>query len=311
MNDAVIEEFVSVDERLAALSHLQWVHLEVTHQLQGALSLEAPYSLGALYRSVFGLGLHEQSEDAFQLFAGDQDDVLRPWWLWPPEIGADTWLPAGVLLQCRLTLQVQALPHLDACLEAMSAFGEHGLGRQRVSAVLTDVRVISPSGPVDLGATAPERWTADAVWVAAQQEAASGHVATLAVQAHTPLRLKEGGQILRSAPSLETLVQRCLGRAQLLLPEGSGALLTRDAKATLLAACQGQPARGVALGSVRVPRYSARQKRAMEIDGLVGTWSYAGADVSRVLPWLRLAEHLQVGGKTTLGFGAMRVHCSP
>lgn len=297
---------VAPDAPPTALCHLQWLHLEISHRLQDALALEAPYTLGALIRSVLGLALNRRSPAAFALFVGDQDDMLRPWWLCPPEVGDATWLPAGALLKSRLTLMPDALPHLSACLEALADFGTLGLGSRRAPAVLIDVRVIGPAGPQPLTATVPALWSGDAVWQAAQAETPAGADAgPLQIQAHTPLRLKERGQVLRRAPTLEALVHTCFSRAQRLLPPGSGVLLHGPAKAVWLRGDQGQWPRQVELGGIRVPRYSARQGRAIEIDGLIGHWRYDHAGAA--LPWLRLAEHLQLGGKTTLGFGALQV----
>lgn len=301
-----------------ALSALRWVHLEVSHQLQAPLILEAPFVLGALYRSVFGLALSQRSGAAFELFFSGQDDAPRPWWWWPPEVGTATHLPAGALLVSRLTLQESALPHLDACLTSLADFYTHGLGARRAPALLTDVRVLAPWGPVPLDDKDPPCWRADALWHAAQEEALGLHKAQQAqegqeacrvhVRACSPLYLKEDGRVLRDAPTLQTLVRRSMGRAHLLLPAGSGALVPRQEKMDWLESFGGMAAQDVQLACVHVPRYSARQGRAMHIDGVAGHWSY-GHTALAALPWLRLAEHLQLGGKTTLGFGAVQVTC--
>jgi len=304
-----------------ALGALRWVHLEVSHQLQAPLSLEAPFALGALYRSVFGLALKQRSGAAFALFFSGQDDAPRPWWWWPAEVGTATHLPAGALLVSRLTLQDSALEHLDACLAALADFYTHGLGARRAPALLTNVRVLAPWGPVLLEDKEPPCWHADALWQAAEDEALGLHKAQAAqaeqggqavcgvhVRACTPLYLKEGGRALRHAPTLQTLVRRSMGRAHLLLPAGTGALVDWQDKMTWLDAVSSMAAQDVQLACVRVPRYSARQGRALHIDGVAGHWSY-GPSALAVLPWLRLAEHLQLGGKTTLGFGTVQVTC--
>lgn len=304
-----------------ALSALRWVHLEVSHQLQAPLTLEAPFALGALFRSVFGLALSRRSGEAFELFCGGQDDAPRPWWWWPPEVGTATRLPAGALLVSRLTLQDSALPHLDACLAALADFHTHGLGARRAPALLTNVRVLAPWGPVLLDDKEPPCWHADAVWQAAEEEALGLHEGQTAqameqtqalgvhVRACTPLYLKEEGRVLRHAPALQTLVRRSMGRAHLLLPAGSGALQAHQDKMGRLDTFSGIAAQDVQLACVQVSRYSARQGREMHIDGVAGNWSYSRAALA-ALPWLRLAEHLQLGGKTTLGFGTLKIDSS-
>jgi hypothetical protein len=300
-----------------ALDALRWVHLEVSHQLQAPLTLEAPFALGALYRSVFGLALSRRSGPAFELFFGGHDEAPRPWWWWPPEVGTATRLPEGAVLVSRLTLQASALSHLDACLVALADFHTLGLGARRAPALLTNVRVLAPWGPVPLDDKDPPCWHADALWQAAREEAIRLQEAqqeeeqarAVQVRACTPLHLKEDGRALRCAPALDTLVRRSMARAHLLLAPSSGALLHGQDKADWLDHCSGVAPHGVQLACVRVPRYSARQGRALHIEGVAGHWSYGPAALA-ALPWLRLAEHLQLGGKTTLGFGALKVDSS-
>lgn len=263
--------------------------------------------LGAMYRSVWGRALHSRLPQAFDLFFNGNAD-LRPWWIRPADVGLSTQLPEGMLLRSRITLQESAWPYLNAALDSLSDFRVYGLGRERAPALLTDVRGMTPSGAQPLGSAMPHFWDAASVWQVAQQETIS--LAPLQLHTHTPLRLKEGGNLLRHFPDMDTLVQRCMGRAQMLLPDGSGALLARDEKHAWLSSCKDLPAENVDLSHFMVERYSARQGQSMPIEGVAGSWSYC-AQSRHALPWLRLAEHLQLGGKTTIGFGAFSVDAVP
>ena len=294
--------------RATALRSLRWIHLELTHQLQGELQLDAPMTLGSLFRSVWGLALHSRSPQAFEPLFGPSAEAYRPWWWSPPDIGQDTRLPAGSRLVSRLSLQDTAWPHLGACLDALVDFGLHGLGPERVPAELRQVRLLGPDGAGSLHQGAQNaHWDALEVWQSALREAADwGHAAPMRVWARTPLRLKDQGLPLQQAPSLQTWVLRCMGRVQMLLPQGAGALLAAADKQAWLERCEGVTAQGVTLWQQQLSRYSARQQHTMQIGGLCGNWSYPAR--GRVAwPWLRLAEHLQLGGKTTLGFGAVQV----
>lgn len=301
-------EMTLIQPDLGRLAQLRWVHLELTHQLQDDLTLDAPFTVGALYRSVLGLGLKKYSPEAFFVFFGDHTKVPRPWWCWAAETHSTIHLPAGTYLPARLSIQETALPHLSACLQAFTDFVHHGLGRQRIPALLTDVKVMAPTGVQTLTEQAPPCWSADTVWQVAQQEAAQW-VAPVQIQTHSPLYLKEDNQPLRHAPSLETLIVRCMGRAKMLLPLDSGSLMSHQAKMDWQTYGRCILPQEVALLSTGVSRYSARQGRAMYIEGLCGRWSYPPESLA-ALPWLRLAEHLQLGGKSTLGFGAVQVQDS-
>lgn len=294
--------------RASALRSLRWMHLELTHQLQDELQLEAPMALGTLFRSVWGLALHQRSDRAFELLFGPSQEIYRPWWWSPPDIGHDTRIAAGHQLVSRLSLQDMTWPHLGACLDAVADFGVLGLGPQRVRADLRQVRLLGPdgAGPLHQGGQAAQ-WDGLEVWQAALREAADWSPTTpMRVWARTPLRLKDHGLPLQQAPSLQTWVLRCMGRVQMLLPQGAGALLAPTDKQAWLAHCEGMTAQGVTLWQQQLSRYSARQQHTMQIDGLCGNWSYP-ARGRAAWPWLRLAEHLQLGGKTTLGFGVVQV----
>lgn len=288
-----------------ALEQLRWVHLEVTHQLQDSLTLQAPYALGALMRSVFGLALHRHSPLAFELFFGEHNEDLKPWWWRPADIGVATWLPAGRKLQSRLSLHSSAVQHLEACVSALSDWDTLGLGSQRVPATLVQAQLMGPDGasPLTQNAHLPQ-WDAHSVWQQAQKE--QNDSSALRVQTQTPLRIKQQGRVLQSAPSLEALTSGCMGRVQRLLPAGSGAMLCHAEKQHWLQQLRDIAVHTPQLHTTSVPRYSARQRHAMHIDGLCGYWDYTD-HASVALPWLRLAEHLQLGGKTTLGFGVLRV----
>lgn len=300
--------------RQAALSSLRWIHLRLTHQLQEPLTLQAPFSLGALYRSVWGRALHQHSSAAFELCFGSNDEALRPWWWSPPDIGAQTHLPAGTQLSSRLTLQEPLWPYLGDCVQALTDFSQYGLGAERTPAPLTQVHLWGPQGLQSLNNVQHEsaHWQADQVWQTAQQEyqAQAVEFADMQVQAFTPLRLKEQGRLLHSPPALHSWVQRCMGRVQMLLPPDSGALMAPQDKHVWLEQCSTVTAKNIELELVKVPRYSARQDSVMAIEGICGRWSYP-ANALAAWPWLRLAEHLQLGGKTTLGFGALRLAWGP
>lgn len=300
-----------------ALPGMQWFHLELTHRLLDDLTLPTPGGLGALYRSVFGLALHRRAPALCERYAGDQSDSLRPWWLWPPDIGDETELPAGAVLRARFSLQAGAVSDVGACLQAFDDFGLLGLGTERSRAVLDDVVWLTPSGsvPVVVGHV-PAPWCAPDVWQAAQAELGglSDPQGAVWLRSVTPLRLKFRSALITEPPPLSEVLQACFTRLgalqRLAQPTATGHptawLSPEDKTAWIQWSCHLLPDRAWTQRA-QVHRWSSRQQRAIRIDGLMGTWAYPSA-ARAALPWLRLGEHLQLGGKTTVGMGAFNAH---
>jgi hypothetical protein len=118
----------------------------------------------------------------------------------------------------------------------------------------------------------------------------------------SPLRLKERGktaETVRAAGLLEASVRRANALSVLY---GTGPILDRRWEDR---PCDVHEA-NVALERVSVTRYSARQKTRMTWDGLVGELALVG-DVQPWWPLLRFVEAVQVGSKTTFGFGKIRL----
>ena len=299
-----------------ALPAMQWFHLELTHRLLDDLSLPTPGGLGALYRSVFGLALHRRAPTLCERYAGDQSDSLRPWWLWPPDQGDETDLPAGTVLRARFSLHASAVPDVGACLQAFDDFGLLGLGTERSRAVLDAVAWLTPSGPEPVGAPVPPPWCAQDVWQAAQAELTerpNPQQSGVWLNSVTPLRLKFRSALITQPPPLSEVLQACFTRlgAMLRLAQPTSAshpatwLSPEDKTAWLQWSRHWMPdlAR---TQRAQVHRWSSRQQRAIRIDGLTGAWAYP-PEACAALPWLRLGEHLQLGGKTTMGMGAFNV----
>ena len=309
---------------LHRLAQVQWLHLEVVHVLQGDLQLTVAASLGSLYRSVLGAALHTLSAEAFECFAGSASDVLRPWWLWPPEVEDTLWLQAGSALRARLSLHPVALPHLDACVQALAAFEQRGLGALRVPAQLVEVRVLAPEGvlPLHVAHQPQALWSAAEVWQAAAATPLPAEAGpALVLHALTPLRLKCHDRLVTRPPALNVVLLACMTRLQALMSLNNGArpghtwaheqaaLSPQDKAAWLTWATDWVPEMAQ-MQRVGVQRWSSRQQRNLRMDGLGGAWAYA-APAWVALPWLRLAEHWQLGGKTTHGFGVLRLVADP
>ncbi len=306
-----------------ALPDLKWLHLESVHVLHGELMLDGPGTLGNILRSVVGLALHQDAPTTAELFMGraSDSDAMRPWWMWPQE--PDGWcLAAGSMLRVRWSLSAVGLPHLAPLVQALEGIGRLGLGSNRVKADLTTVQLLSPYGPMPLASALEPNamWGAHLLWrhacaeavplMTGAKEASSGPENRVWIRAHTPLRLKRRGELLLEAPSLDQLIAACIGRLDALARLAPG-FVARDDTVWLERQVWVQWAQRFAAlqpdtDGVSLSRWSSRQRRSMVLTGLRGVWSYDASAVL-ALPWLRLAEHLQLGGKTSFGMGTLQI----
>lgn len=279
----------------STLQQLQWLTLRFHLQLQAPLEL--PRVPGLLVHSVIGMALQQTAPDVFQqLFAGS-DELGRQYALYVPlqESGR---IKAGEVWSFEMSLFNHQLAHAGALIEALLHIQQAGLGKQRAPFRLTGFAALDSVGNEQSELTLARALTF------ADMGGAVGE-GNLGVQLLTPLRLKQRGDILRQPPEMAQLLQRLIGRvsgllgqpAELLLPEYYQQLQHAARECRLLQAD---------IRWLDAERYSARQQRAMVLGGLYGRLDYSQPD-SLLWPWLRLMQHLQLGNKTTFGFGKIGI----
>lgn len=133
-------------------------------------------------------------------------------------------------------------------------------------------------------------------------QAVSCPIPDVAVEFVTPLRLKLGNDLLRAPPPLDVLLHRVIGRAAQL----AGCSLSPEHE-TLFEVARAARIAHHDIRWIDWSRYSARQRRSMPFGGLVGSVRYEGEGLQAIIPWLRLAEWLHAGNKSTFGLGVCRL----
>lgn len=267
----------------AALAAVPVVEIEAAHRIEQATQL--PAFKGLAWHAVFGAALHDASPAAFAALLGP-DQAQRPWVLSPP-LDAATDFRGGEILRWRLRLFGPASLHADACAQALAAFGRRGLGQAQQRAALVDV----VRRPVALDHLLHEEGT----------DASALHLRLL-----TPIAVRHDGRVHDTIPDMRMLVQRVLARIarvaapqwQELFAPGERQLLLQRADA---ATCEHH-----ALQWIAMPRRSQRQQRTMTMAGWQGPISFA-APAGELKPWFALARVLQLGSRTTFGFGVVDV----
>lgn len=253
-----------------------------------------PGSKGSLWHGAFGQALLACAPPVFDALYGEsRDKPTRPYVLLPP-LTTEEQFPAGAPLDFELTLFGSAVQYADACAGALRWLGQQGIGPQRARFTLAQT---TQSDADDLArACAP------------QEESGTN---TVRLRFATPMRLKSRNNVLREAPPLTVVMERLLARLHLLYTlDHETPLLPFNQRDELLASAGSCDLLSNRTNWQDWERFSARKQQSMPFGGLSGEAAYQG-EVAPLVPWLRLAEVVHLGSKTTFGMGKIIVLPTP
>lgn len=272
--------------------------------LEAVGSLSLPAFPGNEFHGGLGMMLARDAPEVFRVLYDEQDGSRpRPYMLHVPVFERD--LSDGEPFYVDLTLFGLASAIFYACFDALAQLGKMGIGRERGRFAIRAVDAVKPDGQTPVFSREEGHGL---FWDAATQlgellvPPAAAPASACSVDFFTPLRLKQNNQLVRTPPALELLLQRILSRASQL----AGAPLPAWREQVLDVASQARVASHDMCWH-EWNRYSSRQQKVMPFGGLMGTVRYEGDNLQALLPYLRLAEWLHVGNKTTFGLGACRV----
>ncbi len=216
-----------------------------------------------------------------------------------PLPGDKTEFGVGDTFGFELTLIGKAINSLPELSGAFNLMGQLGIGKQRRKFRPVELQTLQPSleyealpwfgkpGILSFGQLAPVEL--------------KNH---LVIQLENPLRIKENGQLLRVAPRFNLLAARLALRLGLLAHFHCGApwpepeSLPGDTSITTSQS-------NVQLTDWR--RYSGTQETTMNFDGLTGTITYTGAELSNWLPLFIAGSWLHAGSTATFGLGKFSI----
>ncbi|MHB1494485.1 MAG: CRISPR system precrRNA processing endoribonuclease RAMP protein Cas6 [Acidithiobacillus sp.] len=258
---------------------------------------------GALWHGVIGAQLRQQDPLAYlQLWEAAQGGryALRaPFG--PTEIAA------GQNTHFEITLWGDDIPLVNsvvaAVMTACQSLGTRMTTHRRGSAALEAIHAYSLEGPTPLSVTDETSLRKGVIRGGdLLNRFASMQPSAVRLTLESPLRFKDQNQLLRQHPTFPQLVKRLFGRLRQIRPETNDPAIFRIT----------DDARQIQSNGSVVwqdwARYSARQHSEMAFGGLTGFLEYQGEQLTPFLPWLALGEWLQIGGKTTFGFGAYRLN---
>jgi hypothetical protein len=228
------------------------------------------------------------------------EEIPRPFVIAPPPASAERY-PAGSAVAFDLTLVGRAreyLPHFVVTLREVDRIGR---GRRRVA--LRRLEAVHPlTGACEVVYTADESLVRprEASLTLADCAALPVPSGPVRVTFTTQTRLKEGGAFARR-PDFQLLFRRLLGRLSALARFHDKGPLGVDFRGLIEQAGAVRLARDETRWT-RWARYSARQDRRMEWEGLVGVAVYEG-DLAPFWPYLVFGQWTHVGSSTTFGLG--------
>lgn len=239
-----------------------------------------------------------------------QGRIPVPYVLEPPLRRRAPWL-AGETIAFGLVLVGGGIAYLPYFVLAFEKLGRQGLGRTRSPATLTGVWTAGHAGEKEIAlweaGSLRRDWKRLGLRQAQALPAANGDPAAVTAHFQTPTRLKYQGKYLQEAPPFHVLFRALLRRVSSLSYFFGGRPWDIDYRGWI------EKAKQVRLEAADVrwqdwERYSTRQRRYMNLGGVLGRLTYRaapalGGDLTPFLPLLRLGELLHVGKGTSFGNG--------
>ena len=291
-----------------ALAATKLLCLEFVHVAPCDANL--PAFKGDLWRSVLGMGLRDSSPRAYDAVFRDHNlpPGRRParWALQAP-LQQQRRVIQGSSLRSKITLFGPAIDFAQDFVKAMAAFEQSGVGRQgqRLALQLQSVQAMTPAGPQPLDSPSATVCALDVFDAARADVVAHGPTSSLRVAFLSPIELKSDNQQVRGAPTFEVLMRRIFSRVVAVAPTLDGGLFARGEDLAWHNWSAGIAMLNDATVTAGPGRhYSATQGREHPLMGTGGVVEYA-APACKALPWLRLAEWMQLGKKTHYGFGVV------
>ncbi len=192
---------------------------------------------------------------------------------------------------------------------AFQRLGQQGLGRRRRQAVLAQVRAVETNGNEQTSLWGAENlrhdWRTRGLWHAQALPVLDEAGSSLTLHFHTPTRLKYQGRYVEDTPAFHVVFRTLLRRISSFSYFYAGQKWDIDYRGWI------ERAQEVEVADAEVSwqdweRYSTRQRRRMNLGGIVGTVTYSG-DLAPFLPVIQLGELIHVGKGTTFGNGRYEV----
>ena len=263
---------------------------------------------GSMWHGALGKVLHEKHQDAFATLY-TVADASRLYSMCPPNAQH---IPAGEVFIMQITLFGNATTHAWACINALREIGKNGLYQCGFFSI-DAVEWVSSDG-LKCIEKAQQKINTDILagsFFNYMDEAKFLDHQILKVQLLTPLCIKNANMPLKQAPNFSQLLRRSHSRAQQIqFTCNSSKKSIEQGKQVIFDVAEPVKLIYANVRWVEIERRSARTGQSMHFGGLVGDMLFQG-EIANAMPWLHMAQYLQLGGKTAFGFGGIQVDSFP
>lgn len=314
-----------MSQYLSFLSTLTFIRIRVTFEAAGSIVL--PRYKGSAYRGCLGEALHKQvcthpgldcakCEERFQCpfsllfnsFVSPDHLHQRKYsksphpYIIDPLPGNQTEFEKGETFGFDLTLIGLAEKQLPLLVQVFQKMGETGIGKGRGQFKPVDLEYLS----TDLKYK-PLPYFGQAESLSINKIPVPPIEKHITINLENPLRLKENGKLLTTAPAFGFLMDRLALRIGLLAHFHCGAPWPEQETTSLLLPDAVQ----ISESNVQITdwrRWSGTQDTTMNFDGLVGQITYQGDDLNEWMPLLLMGSYLHAGSTATFGLGKYSIH---
>lgn len=264
-----------------------------------------PVFHGIFWHSVIGMGLHRSFPKTYHALWEKKGASLYT--IQSPMV-LKSFFDEGEILSFDLTLLGEGTHYALHCVEVIHEISLSGLGKvfpegTRGTATLISVESVMPSAIVPVlqegvaRINVPTPFPASDIFSVRKKL----QIDRITLFCESPLHLKTNNRVCVGAPEFSLILKRILGRMNQLAPTP----FTLEKRILV------DKSRKVDSGShniswCEIKRWSARQEKELLYGGIVGTLEYIG-EITPFLPWLVLGQWLQIGNKTTFGFGTYQL----
>ncbi len=268
-----------------------------------SLGIKFPDFSGSVWHGGLGMVLAQQSSTAFRCLY-QRNSESRLYALLPPMQSS---FSTGEVFELRLTLFGEGVEHALAVTQAIAELGRVGM-RPGGHYEIIEANVVTPENAMCYMSARQGFITLPHAFFACDYLTKETQVVDACyVRLMTPLRIKDGNDLLCNTPRYSQILRRIFSRIdQLGHVAEATAPLVKNLRAELFEEAERVVIKASNIYPYGLERRSARSHQQMQFNGLVGTIDYVGA-MQLTLPWLRLGSITQLGGKTAFGFGGLEV----
>ena len=279
---------------VALAEQFEILRLHCTIELQKDGNL--PNFKGSMLHGWLGHALKGQDAPLYHLFYGEHaSNQPKPYFVRVANDYRQRW-HRGEMWSFEIVLLGSACRMAERLVTALVASTPLGLGPQRLPFNLQSIASVLPNR------LKPGLHSSQLLdWLQPVEPRLDGEIA---LQLHSPLRLKHKGSIIKDGiPDLSLLVQQASRRLALL-----STFWVNDNPELLSALKHSLPylgdyhSQGSKMYFEDWLRHSVRQNELLPFGGLMGQLCYQG-DIVPAISWLQVGEQLHIGGKTTFGLG--------